>query len=192
MPVALAMSVAACAQDEQVPGKAGRPVAGSTEVEPDSEGLTVPQLQQRSIFAQSLLDSHNEARAEVGVAALKWSDALARDAAQYAQELARLNRIRHASEEERKGAGENLWIGSTGFYSTREMMNAFLLEKRQFRPGTFPDVSATGRWTDVGHYTQIIWKETEQVGCAVANNRQNDVLVCRYLPAGNFRGVTIP
>ena len=144
------------------------------------------------MFAQSLLQSHNAARAEVRAPALRWNAQLAADSAEYAEVLAAKNMIEHASEEVRKGAGENLWLGTTGFYSTREMMNAFLTEKQYFKPGTFPDVSATGNWVDVGHYTQIIWKDTQEVGCAVANNRQNDVLVCRYLPAGNWKGVVVP
>ena len=57
-----------------------------------------------------------------------------------------------------------------------------------FRPGVFPDVSRTGRWSDVGHYTQIIWPETQEVGCATALNASHEVLVCRYWPAGNVIG----
>ncbi|WP_197707084.1 CAP domain-containing protein [Calothrix sp. NIES-3974] len=27
---------------------------------------------------------------------------------------------------------------------------------------------STGNWVDVGHYTQIIWRNTTEVGCAIA------------------------
>jgi hypothetical protein len=52
-------------------------------------------------------------------------------------------------------------------------------------------VSRTGNWSDVGHYTQIVWPASQRVGCATASNRANDYLVCRYLPAGNIVGTVL-
>jgi hypothetical protein len=52
-------------------------------------------------------------------------------------------------------------------------------------------VSRTGDWSQVAHYTQIVWPATQRVGCATASNRSNDYLVCRYLPAGNVVGVVM-
>ncbi len=66
-----------------------------------------------------------------------------------------------------------------------------MAERDKFRAGTFPQVSRTGNWADVGHYTQLIWPRTQEVGCAVAKGAVNDVLVCRYSPAGNIVGETI-
>jgi hypothetical protein len=68
------------------------------------------------------------------------------------------------------------------------MIDAFVEERRDFTPGTFPEVSRTGKWKDVGHYTQIIWPETQKVGCAIARGEHWDFLVCRYWPAGNIVG----
>jgi len=34
----------------------------------------------------------------------------------------------------------------------------------------------------------VVWRDTQEVGCAVATARGNDVLVCRYWPAGNVWG----
>ncbi|RGP40553.1 hypothetical protein BPTFM16_00838 [Altererythrobacter insulae] len=139
-------------------------------------------------FAAELLVTHNAERAEFGAPALSWSPKLARDAQAWAQRLANEGRMRHASNDERSGAGENLWMGSAGQYSARYMVEAFASEKRDFRPGTFPHVSQTGNWRDVGHYTQVVWPSTREVGCAVARNERDDFLVCRYWPAGNFYG----
>ncbi|GMN13538.1 CAP domain-containing protein [Altererythrobacter sp. MTPC7] len=174
----------AMAQDAQTSAETGTPLVRPAE--------PAAAAQQINMFAQSLLGAHNDARQKVGAPPLRWSAPLQDDAARYAAVLAEKNMIEHASAEARKGAGENLWIGTTGFYSTRAMIDAFLSEERYFKPGVFPDVSTTGNWIDVGHYTQIIWKDTQEVGCAIANNSQNDVLVCRYMPSGNWRGVAIP
>ncbi|XUU59969.1 CAP domain-containing protein [Erythrobacter sp. HA6-11] len=139
-------------------------------------------------FAAELLDAHNQERAEFGAPKLKWSQRLARDAQVWAERLAREGRMRHANNDERGGAGENLWMGSAGAYSASFMIRAFAEEKRYFRPGEFPDVSRTGNWRDVGHYTQVVWRETQEVGCAVSRNSRDDFLVCRYWPAGNIYG----
>jgi hypothetical protein len=47
-------------------------------------------------------------------------------------------------------------------------------------------VSTTCNWCDVGHYSQIVWRATKQVGCGMGNG----IVVCRYTPHGNFEGQT--
>lgn len=137
------------------------------------------------------LDAHNLARDDVGVAPLAWSERLAQDAQGWAQHLARHDLYEHASPQERKGQGENLWRGTRGHWSPWETVGFFIAERQHFRPGNFPDISRTGRWSDVGHYTQVIWPGTREVGCAVAYTATDEVLVCRYWPAGNIWGARI-
>ena len=71
------------------------------------------------------------------------------------------------------------------------MIGSWTDERRDFRRGRFPDTSRTGRWSDVGHYTAIVWPTTSRVGCAIGRSAQWDVLVCRYSPAGNVEGVIL-
>lgn len=139
-------------------------------------------------FARELLAAHNLERDRMGVPRLGWSQELARDARQWAVHLAEIGKMRHTTQAQRNSAGENLWMGKAGYYGARRMVDTFLDEKRNFRPGKFPDVSRTGRWQDVGHYTQIIWASTKEVGCAIARGGENDFLVCRYRPGGNWIG----
>lgn len=142
-------------------------------------------------FAAELLDAHNRERARFGADALAWNARLAREAQGWAQILAREGRMRHASNDQRRGAGENLWMGRAGAYSAQFMVAAFVEEKRHFRSGTFPHISRTGNWRDVGHYTQVVWPGSRELGCAVARNATDDFLVCRYWPAGNTYGVEV-
>ncbi len=65
-------------------------------------------------------------------------------------------------------------------------------EKRLFFPGAFPNVSRTGNWVDVAHYTQMIWKGTTHVGCAIYRDGAWDYLICRYSPPGNRDGKVVP
>lgn len=138
-----------------------------------------------------MLEAHNIERAEVGLPPLVWNENLVRDAASWADHLARRNLFDHASPEIRRGQGENLWRGTRDRWSPWEMIGFFASEKRYFHPGNFPDVSRTGNWGDVGHYTQIIWPETREVGCAIIRTAADEVLVCRYWPAGNIWGQRI-
>ncbi len=140
---------------------------------------------------RDMLEAHNLARDQVGLPPLIWNESLVRDAEGWANHLAQRNLFDHASPEIRKGQGENLWRGTRDRWSPWEMIGFFLAEKRDFRPGNFPEVSHTGRWSDVGHYTQIIWPDTREVGCAIVRTASDEVLVCRYWPAGNVWGQRI-
>lgn len=135
-----------------------------------------------------MLAAHNEARAEVGVGPVELDPALNAAALAYAEELIANGRFEHSSGSSRPNQGENLWAGTASAFSFRQMVDGWIDEKQFFTNGVFPDVSTTGRWQDVGHYTQIIWRNTTKIGCGLASNAQRDVLVCRYSPPGNFVG----
>ncbi|MGN6498043.1 MAG: CAP domain-containing protein [Tsuneonella sp.] len=142
-------------------------------------------------FAARLLAAQNAERDSAGVARLSWSGKLAQDAQGWADRLAARGTLAHASQDERQSEGENLWMGTAGYYSAEDMIGGFAAEREKFKPGKFPAVSRTGKWEDVGHYSQLIWRDTKEVGCAVARNRENDFLVCRYWPGGNWIGVEV-
>lgn len=143
-------------------------------------------------FARRLLAAHNAERARVGVGALNWSNRLAVEAQPWADELARRGALVHTTDAARGGAGENLWMSAPGWYGPEDMIGAFVNERQYFRPGRFPNVSTTGNWYVVGHYTQLIWRDTREVGCAIGRSRDHEVLVCRYWPSGNVEGVALP
>ncbi|WP_234028719.1 CAP domain-containing protein [Pseudoblastomonas halimionae] len=153
-------------------------------------GLTAPLPAARGSadLVAPIMDLHNRERALFGQNQLAWSPSLAREAQDWADELARRGVLQHAGRTATRGAGENLWMGTAGYYSIEDMIGGFVEEKRHFQPGRFPDVSRTGDWIDVGHYTQMIWPTTQEIGCALATGAGQDVLVCRYWPAGNWMG----
>ncbi|WP_225206432.1 CAP domain-containing protein [Novosphingobium huizhouense] len=150
--------------------------------------LSVAATGLRDGLDERLLAAHNGARARAGVPALAWNPALATQAQVWADRLAATGRFEHSSQADRSDVGENLWAGTPGAFAPEAMVAAWEREKRYFKPGRFPDNSTTGRMADVGHYTQLIWRDTGQVGCALAHGAAEDVLVCRYSSAGNYIG----
>lgn len=141
-----------------------------------------------------ILAAHNKYRAEVGVSPLQWSDRLAQGAQQWANHLASTNQGGHSGT-----SGESWAEGTTGYYTVTQLIDInWGAEKAKFIPGqVFKDFgelcpcSTTGKWTDVGHYTQIVWRNTTEVGGGFASNGQNDFLVCRYSLPGNVHGENV-
>ena len=68
------------------------------------------------------------------------------------------------------------------------MVGLWVAEKKDYRPGIFQSNSISGDVENVGHYTQLIWRGSDQVGCATAMGRNEEFLVCRYSSAGNVYG----
>lgn len=148
-----------------------------------SLGLT-SNMETRILFA------HNAARAKMGVPPLSWDPNLVTSAQQWADHLAAKQLFEHAPERLLGDEGENLWAGTSGYFPVDAMVDAWVREKRSFKPGLFPDNSVTGKVADVGHYTQLMWRRSRHVGCAIAKGAGEDVLVCRYSEAGNYIGET--
>ena len=139
-------------------------------------------------FAYRLMMTHNLERARVGAPPLRWNPDLAVAAESWADYLAATGKFEHAPENPLDPEGENIWAGSKGRFALESMTAAWIREKKFFRPGLFPNNSTTGRVEDVGHYTQVVWRDTREVGCAIATSHREDILVCRYAQAGNWRG----
>ena len=139
-----------------------------------------------------LLALHNRERQATGARPLAWDPGLAAAAASYGPALERLDKLAHSAAATRRGQGENLWMGTRDAYDLEEMAGSWAAEKGLFRPGIFPKISTSGQWSDVGHYTQMIWKGTTRVGCAVHKSRKWDFLICRYSPPGNVLGQRVP
>jgi uncharacterized protein YkwD len=147
-------------------------------------------------LANMVLAVHNRERAAIGVPPvdpLVWSDKLAADAKVWAEHLATTGEFVHDTEHlPTLGEGENLAAMSwTGSHNTTvpiaQNMQGWVAEKNSYQG--LP--SATG--TNVtGHYTQMVWRNTKEIGCATATSTASgggrDILVCRYSPPGNIVG----
>jgi hypothetical protein len=145
------------------------------------------QAPDRRSFAQEILDAHNRYRSAVGVPPLVWSDRLARAAQRWADVLNA--KLQFIHDPENHTEGENLWMGTVGMFTLTEMVDSWGHERQKFHDGTFPNVSTTGNWFDVGHYSQMVWSATTSVGCAGLTGTDGYYrFVCRYSPPGNVIG----
>jgi hypothetical protein len=183
-PILLAAALALSACSSRPPWADGQPV-----IEERPAGSVDEQFAR---FEARVLAVHNRERAAVGAPPLRWDPDLARGAASYGPALAALGKLRHATPDQRAGQGENLWMGTAGAYQLEEMIGHWAAEKSLFRPGRFPHVMTRGKWQDVAHYTQMIWRGTARVGCAVHTTAKWDFLICRYSPPGNVVGQSVP
>ncbi|KAM4835042.1 cysteine-rich secretory protein 2 isoform 1-T3 [Thomomys bottae] len=143
---------------------------------------TQPQVQ------REIINKHNDLRRSVKPQAsnmlkMQWSI----DATGNAQKWANKCTLEHSNAEDRKTntkCGENLYMSSDPTSWTEVVQNWFS-EGDGFVYGTGPKTSNT----PVGHYTQLVWYSSYQVGCGIAYCPGQETLkyyyVCQYCPAGN-------
>jgi len=152
---------------------------------PGLRAQSTPPVEKDSVFIRSMVKEHNVFRSELQLSFLEWSADLANDAKAWANHLAEIDKGDH-DRSIRGREGENIWWGTAGAFTYAEMVDFWGNEKKNFVYNIFPDCSQGH--AIVGHYTQVVWKNTTKVGCALATNGEKDYLVCRYSPAGNIIG----
>lgn len=128
---------------------------------------------------REMLAAHNAVRAKVGVPALTWSNKLSGVAQQWADELIARNQFAHHPSPQ---YGENLFEISGASSTPSRVVDAWASEATNY---DYRTNTCRGR---CGHYTQIIWRDTKTVGCAVARGHTREVWVCEYEPHGNITG----
>ncbi len=158
--------------------------------QPIVEKPATPTTPSSPFNTSEMLDAHNEVRALVDVAPLTWSSSLARSAQGWASTLKKRGCI--MEHDAHTKYGENIYVYWTGGASgTSYLKTPSFVVGRFASEKTFYNYSKNTcrRGEDCGHYTQIVWADTTEVGCGVSmcfdGYIQTEVWVCRYNPAGN-------
>lgn len=158
--------------------------------------MTVP-VHAAEIDASAIITAHNKWRAKVGVTEkLSYSPTLAGMAQGWADNLKRSNRCRMRHSKPDGQYGENLYWASALTWSDgrkelqkvspEQVVDSWGSEEADYDYANnrcLPEKMC-------GHYTQVVWRTTTAVGCAVAlcEDSLEQVWVCRYQPAGNLVG----
>ena len=132
-----------------------------------------------SSLARDMLAVHNAVRARLGLSPLKWSDRLAARAEDWAATLVARGQFVHRPNST---YGENLFEIRGTVASSAQVVNAWAAESLNY------DYRSNKCRGVCGHYTQIVWADTREMGCAVARGGGREVWVCNYDPPGNWIG----
>jgi len=138
--------------------------------------------------AGDALAYHNEVRKGLGVAPLSWSDDLSAFAQAWAEHLAsRGCRLEHRprSGPWAQRHGENLFYGRGGRYTALTASRSWQSEAADYRY----QVVSGSNFARTGHYTQMVWRDTQRLGMGQATCPDGAVIiVANYDPPGNVMG----
>ena len=135
----------------------------------------IPMSKAPSSFASDLLNAHNHKRMFHGVLPLSWSDELE----SYAQTVANSYHCGAGLQHTNAPYGENLGVG---YSSGQAVVDGWYSE------GVDYDYGLANQFN---HFSQIVWKETLELGCAVKDCRAQNwgyYIVCNYKKPGNMQG----
>lgn len=146
---------------------------------------------------EAIVDAHNKLRTQAGLTEkLSYSSSLAASAQDWVNNLKRTNacQMRHSKPDGRYG--ENLyWASALKWSDGRRDLQKVISEQVVDSWGSeradydyAHNHCKQGKMC--GHYTQMVWRSTTTVGCAVAvcENTKEQVWACQYQPAGNWVG----
>jgi pathogenesis-related protein 1 len=129
-------------------------------------------------FAREMLAAHNEVRRKVGTPPLKWSNKLAARAEEWAKTLAATGGSRMQGIP-----GQNIgYTAPPGRAKGADVVAAWTAEAANYDHEKNTCVDPKLR---CHHYTQVVWRASSYLGCAVARDAQRDIWVCDYDPPGN-------
>lgn len=138
--------------------------------------------------AEAALAYHNKVRKGLGVPPLSWSDELSAYAQAWADHLASEGcRLEHRprSGPWTQRYGENLFYGRGARFTALTASQSWQDEVAYYRYRAL----TPSNFAKTGHYTQMIWKDTERMGMGQANCPNGAVIiVANYDPPGNVVG----
>lgn len=130
---------------------------------------------------EELLTAHNNYRKKHGVGSLSRNSTIEAIAQEYSEKLASTHTFGHSYNKlNGKQLGENLYCSSRttdGISVAMDWYEEFVDYdfKSDYIPGT-------------GHFTQVVWKESQYLGCGLGISENYYVVTCNYFPMGNIVG----
>merc|ERR1712176_108184 len=150
-----------------------------------------------------MLEQHDMYRCMHDAGKVTWNEDAATQAQNWADHLMSIGHMEHACPEgQDKGPcttpdgtywGENIYSGGgSGMAPDIQAINSGAVPDWYKEMSLCSNNGACTGSEGAGHYTQVVWKETTQIGCGLSVEGDATAfswyLVCRYAKAGNMAG----
>ncbi|XP_062844359.1 GLI pathogenesis-related 2 [Trichomycterus rosablanca] len=132
-----------------------------------------------SSFETEFLQAHNAYRKQHGAPSLSLNASLSRSAQAWAEKLLASRTLKHSNS----GNGENLYYTYSSApkkLTGKDVIDSWYSEIKKF------DFNRPGFSSETGHFTQVVWKDTKELGVGVATDGTTTFVVGQYSPAGNI------
>lgn len=167
-----------------------------------------PETQSRFNSPYPMLNYHNEIRIKNGLPPLEWDHRLATKAEEWGNWLKENYNcaIRHPTENQQElnkylpdNMGQNLYVGYSTYPNENWSRNAakgWFSECQFYDSKVMNNLGVPKNFSEVGHFTQMMWKPTKKVGCSHINFDEKcskkytfpgQIIVCNY-DKGNVAG----
>lgn len=159
-------------------------------------------------FQKAILKQHNYYREIAGIPKMKWNKDIAENAEKWAQKLkvSRSCRMQHSSHSQRSNIGNFSYLGENlyWYYSSAgvseydqkgtDSVDSWYSEIEYFQYSKKGVVCSRRNGNNaIGHFTQLMWEKSTNLGCAYAICAEKSiVVVCQYGPGGNFNMRSTP
>ncbi|XP_028269059.1 Golgi-associated plant pathogenesis-related protein 1-like [Parambassis ranga] len=130
-------------------------------------------------FKTEFLNTHNSYRAKHSAPPLKYNEELNKTAQKWADQLLARNSLGHSDTKD----GENVFYMSSSSSvnpTGKEAVDSWYSEIKDYK---FDDPGFGG---NTGHFTQVVWQSSTELGVGMATNGQKLFVVGQYRPAGNI------
>uniref|UniRef100_A0A6Q2WZ70 SCP domain-containing protein n=1 Tax=Esox lucius TaxID=8010 RepID=A0A6Q2WZ70_ESOLU len=130
-------------------------------------------------FERQFVDAHNDYRQKHGAPPLSLSKDLCNSAQKWANHLLSSKCLKHSSTDH----GENLYYASSSVpkeYNGKDAVDSWYSEIKDYH------FDKPGFTSGTGHFTQVVWKDSREVGVGIATDGKTIIVVGQYHPAGNI------
>nr|XP_046241962.1 Golgi-associated plant pathogenesis-related protein 1 isoform X1 [Scatophagus argus] len=129
-------------------------------------------------FKKEFLETHNAYRAKHNAPPMTFNSELSASAQKWADHLLAISALQHSDTKD----GENIYnmfSSSTIKLTGKEAVDSWYSEIKDYK------WSNPGFSSNTGHFTQVVWKDSTQLGVGLATDGNKVFVVGQYRPAGN-------
>jgi uncharacterized protein YkwD len=150
----------------------------------NNSNLTNQQRPIKEEFIKEAIEAHNKYRQLHGAAKLQHDPQLSLYSQIYAEKLAELDNLKHSDcLMGDKQIGENIAMQNGAMLSAKQATDLWYNEIQDY------NFDNPGFNMSTGHFTQVVWKDTEYMGIGYAkSNNGTFYVVANYYPPGNVMG----